>query len=94
LFGRERLVCDVPVDHPSCSKQHAVIQFRQVQKKNTMGDVEKVVLPYIIDLASTNGTIVNGDKIPAQRYYELRERDLLKFGNSTRDYILLRNDTT
>ncbi|KAG6865196.1 hypothetical protein C0991_004567 [Blastosporella zonata] len=26
LFGRDRLVADVSVDHPSCSKQHAVIQ--------------------------------------------------------------------
>ncbi|OLL24996.1 FHA domain-containing protein DDL [Neolecta irregularis DAH-3] len=94
LFGRERLVCDVPVDHPSCSKQHSVIQFREVQKKNDVGNIKKLVLPYIIDLGSTNGTIVNGDKIPAQRYYELRERDLIKFGTSTRDYILLRNDTT
>ncbi|KEH33718.1 smad/FHA domain protein [Medicago truncatula] len=30
LFGRERRVADVPTDHPSCSKQHAVIQFRIV----------------------------------------------------------------
>lgn len=28
LFGRERRVADVPTDHPSCSKQHAVVQFR------------------------------------------------------------------
>ena len=30
LFGRERLVADIPIDHPSCSKQHAVLQYRQV----------------------------------------------------------------
>ncbi|KAI9086816.1 hypothetical protein K1719_031410 [Acacia pycnantha] len=28
-FGRERRVADIPTDHPSCSKQHAVIQFGQ-----------------------------------------------------------------
>ncbi len=28
LFGRERRVADIPTDHPSCSKQHAVIQYR------------------------------------------------------------------
>ena len=28
LFGRERRVADVPTDHPSCSKQHAVLQYR------------------------------------------------------------------
>lgn len=26
LVGRDKTVVDIPVDHPSCSKQHAVIQ--------------------------------------------------------------------
>ena len=26
LIGRDRLVCDIYIEHPSCSKQHAVIQ--------------------------------------------------------------------
>ena len=30
LFGREAKVADVRTDHPSCSKQHAVLQFRCV----------------------------------------------------------------
>lgn len=38
LVGRERVVVDFPVDHPSCSKQHAVIQFRYVVKTNEYGD--------------------------------------------------------
>ena len=38
LVGRERMVVDFPVDHPSCSKQHAVIQFRYVVKTNEFGD--------------------------------------------------------
>ena len=28
LFGRDRLVADIALDHPSCSKQHAAIQCR------------------------------------------------------------------
>ena len=28
LIGRERRVVDIATDHPSCSKQHAVLQFR------------------------------------------------------------------
>ena len=31
LLGRDRKVADIPVDHPSCSKQHAVLQFRSVE---------------------------------------------------------------
>lgn len=38
---------------------------------------------------STNGTCLNGEKIQPRRYVELRESDVLKFGNSSRDYVLL-----
>lgn len=31
LLGRDRHVCDIPLDHPSCSKQHAVLQYRLVR---------------------------------------------------------------
>lgn len=30
LFGRNRLIADIPIDHPSCSQQHAVFQYRLV----------------------------------------------------------------
>ncbi|KAJ1960468.1 hypothetical protein GGI12_003780 [Dipsacomyces acuminosporus] len=47
------------------------------------------IRPYIIDLSSTNGTFLNGDKLPAQRYVELRSKDVIKFGFSTREFVLL-----
>ena len=31
LIGRDRRVADLPIDHPSCSGQHAVLQYRQVE---------------------------------------------------------------
>lgn len=43
LFGRDRTVVDIPTEHPSCSKQHAVIQFRQVTRRNEFGDVQRFV---------------------------------------------------
>ena len=110
LVGRERAVVDFPVDHPSCSKQHAVLQFRYMVKMNEYGDkdgrvrwVYIIVLssnsvgadvcfearPYIIDLESANGTSVNGDKIPATRYIELKDKDMIQFGLSTREYVLM-----
>ncbi|KAI9021205.1 SMAD/FHA domain-containing protein [Hyaloraphidium curvatum] len=89
LIGRERLVVDIPVDHPSCSKQHAVLQFRQIVEKNEFGDTKKMTKPYIIDLESTNGVFVNGSQIPAARYFELKEGDVIKFGSSTREYVLM-----
>lgn len=30
LLGRHRRIADIPIDHPSCSKQHAVFQYRSV----------------------------------------------------------------
>ena len=30
LLGRQRKIADIPIDHPSCSKQHAVFQYRSV----------------------------------------------------------------
>lgn len=47
------------------------------------------VRPYIIDLGSGNGTYLNNQRIDAQRYYELKEKDVLKFGFSSREYVLL-----
>ena len=54
---------------------------------DTNGD--GVYRPYIIDLESANGTLVNGDKIPPTRYVELRDQDMIQFGLSTREYILM-----
>ncbi|KAK8638337.1 hypothetical protein V6N13_136770 [Hibiscus sabdariffa] len=82
LFGRERRVVDVPTDHSSCSKQHAVIQFRQVEKDQPDGTSIKQVRPYIMDLGSTNKTFINDNPIEPQCYYELIEKDTIKFGNS------------
>ncbi|RDX53275.1 SMAD/FHA domain-containing protein [Lentinus brumalis] len=92
LIGRDRAVVDIPVEHPSCSKQHAVIQYRQVQEKNEFGDVKSAVKPFIIDLESTNGTIVNDEAIPTSRYVELMAGDVIKFGESAREYVLLSDD--
>lgn len=56
-----------------------------------------------MDLDSTNGTYLNGERIEGSRYYgrrggvcfsiELREGDELRFGYSTRTYILLNENS-
>ncbi|XP_057769060.1 FHA domain-containing protein DDL-like [Salvia miltiorrhiza] len=94
LFGRERRVADIPTDHPSCSKQHSVLQYRQVEEENPDGGVTKRVRPYLMDLGSTNGTFVNDERLEPQRYYELFEKDTIKFGNSSREYVLLHENST
>jgi len=90
LIGKDRRVVDLPVDHPSCSKQHAVLQYRQVRAKTTGGQRSfRQIRPYIIDLESSNGTFLNNQRIEPKRYYELMEKDVLKFGYSTREYVML-----
>ncbi|KAK9839755.1 hypothetical protein WJX84_006879 [Apatococcus fuscideae] len=93
FFGKERRVVDVPTDHPSCSRQHAVLQYRLVESEGLDGMMRQEVKPYLLDLGSTNGTYINHERIEAERYHELREQDLLKFGNSSRDYVLLHADS-
>jgi smad nuclear-interacting protein 1 len=89
LAGRELAVVDLPAEHPSISKQHAVIQFRWIEKRNEFGDKLGRVRPYLIDLESANGTKLNKKLIPNSRYLELRDKDMIQFGDSTREYVLM-----
>ncbi|KAK4124581.1 SMAD/FHA domain-containing protein [Parathielavia appendiculata] len=89
LVGRELAVVDLPAEHPSISKQHAVIQFRYTEKRNEFGDKIGRVKPYLIDLESANGTMLNGERVPESRYLELRNKDMIQFGSSTREYVLM-----
>ena len=91
LMGRNSIICDVPILHPSISQQHCIFQYRAVNRK-IRGVEKRVVLPYIFDLNSSNGTFLNGEKIEPHRYYELKERDNLQFGLSPREYILISGD--
>jgi len=132
-MGRDRKVVDLPLDHPSCSKQHCVIQFRDTAKENEYGELKKEIRsvsivkyvllpnickmfrlfltcnfhlfwffenpvmhtfrPYIVDLESTNGTYLNGSRIEGRQYIELFEKDILKFGYSTREWVLLHEES-
>ena len=89
LVGRELAVTDLPAEHPSISKQHAVIQFRWIEKRTEFGDKLGRVRPYLIDLESANGTKLNKELIPSSRYLELRDKDMIQFGDSTREYVLM-----
>lgn len=92
LIGRDSRVANITVLHPSTSLQHAVIQYRGIDVKVVVDGeriVKKVVKPYLMDLQSTHGTFLNGSRIEDSRYYELREMDLIKFGSSTREYVLM-----
>ncbi|KAJ3300848.1 hypothetical protein HDV03_001900 [Kappamyces sp. JEL0829] len=101
LIGKERYrlptnqirrVCDLPMDHQSISSQHAVLQYRQIITTNDYGDTSKKIKLYLIDLESSNGTFVNKERVPPSRYYEIKLGDVLQFGGSTREYVVMDED--
>ncbi|KAM8834410.1 kanadaptin [Synchiropus picturatus] len=79
-------VCDMPLEHPSISRYHAVIQYRcQAGETENMGEERGF---YVHDLGSTHGTVVNKNKIPPKTYIRIKVGHVLKFGGSTRLFIL------
>eukprot|EP01084_Bolivina_argentea_P217485 369224_1 len=73
-FGRDH-TADFSVQHPSISRKHSYIQFAN---DGTL---------FIYD-SSTHGTMLNNTLIPAKKYVELKNRDRIRFGHSTRTYVL------
>ncbi|XP_028294380.1 kanadaptin [Gouania willdenowi] len=73
-------VCDVSLEHPSISRYHCVIQYR--------GGEQGERGFYVHDLGSTHGTVVNKNKIPPRTYIRLRVGHVIKFGGSTRLFVL------
>uniref|UniRef100_A0A1A8IWV0 Solute carrier family 4 (Anion exchanger), member 1, adaptor protein n=1 Tax=Nothobranchius kuhntae TaxID=321403 RepID=A0A1A8IWV0_NOTKU len=79
-------VCHVSLEHPSISRYHAVIQFRgQSGEEGCVGEERGF---YIHDLGSTHGTVVNKNKVPPKTYVRLHVGHVLKFGGSTRLFVL------
>ncbi|XP_038654981.1 kanadaptin [Scyliorhinus canicula] len=74
--------CDVPLEHPSISRYHAIVQHRRV------ADGEFGIGFYIYDLDSTHGTVVNKQKVQPKCYQRLKVGHVIKFGGSTRLLVL------
>lgn len=72
VVGKQDGLCHIVLEHPSISRQHAVIQHRAGSGV------------YLYDLGSTNGSTVNKRRVPAREYTELSVGDVLRFGDSKR----------
>ncbi|CAK8693215.1 unnamed protein product [Clavelina lepadiformis] len=81
--------CDIVLEHPSISRHHAILQFGnpgesddvEFQKDGSSGF-------YLFDLASTHGTFLNKARVPSEKYYRMKVGHMIKFGGSSRIYIL------
>jgi smad nuclear-interacting protein 1 len=51
--------------------------------------VVRVVKPYLMDLESVNGSSINQEKMEGARYYELLHMDVIRFGLSSREYVIM-----
>ncbi|XP_051832193.1 kanadaptin isoform X1 [Antechinus flavipes] len=85
VFGRLPS-CDVVLEHPSVSRFHAVLQHRA---RDPAGE-EDPSGPgfYLYDLGSTHGTFLNKTRVPPRTYCRVRVGHVLRFGGSTRLFIL------
>lgn len=96
VFGR-LLSCDVQLEHPSLSRYHAILQYRPPDGENSdaeqssgsafTGNTREPGY-YVYDLGSTHGTYVNKSQINPRCYCRLRVGQMVKFGGSSRMFLL------
>ncbi|XP_060592039.1 kanadaptin-like [Ruditapes philippinarum] len=79
--------CDIPMEHPSLSRHHAVIQYSGGKSEQYPAGW------YLYDLDSTHGTWINKNKVPSQKFHQIHVDYVLKFGGSSRLFILQGPDT-
>ena len=103
VFGRLPN-CDVQLEHPSISRYHAVLQYRPASQDKMEGEGESenhTVFStnphepgyYVYDLGSTHGTYLNKSRLDQRCYYRVRVGQMLKFGGSSRLFLLEVNST-
>uniref|UniRef100_A0A8C5MQT4 Solute carrier family 4 member 1 adaptor protein n=1 Tax=Leptobrachium leishanense TaxID=445787 RepID=A0A8C5MQT4_9ANUR len=83
VFGRLPS-CHVSLEHPSVSRYHAVLQYRQSPGPEPGQEPGF----YMYDLDSTHGTFLNKQRISPKTYCRFRVGHVVKFGGSTRLFIL------
>uniref|UniRef100_A0A8C7BGW5 Solute carrier family 4 member 1 adaptor protein n=1 Tax=Neovison vison TaxID=452646 RepID=A0A8C7BGW5_NEOVI len=85
LFGRLSS-CDVCLEHPSVSRYHAVLQHRASGLEGECDGHGPGF--YLYDLGSTHGTFLNKTRIPPRTYCRVHVGHVLRFGGSTRLFLL------
>ncbi|XP_011279590.3 kanadaptin [Felis catus] len=85
LFGRLSS-CDVCLEHPSVSRYHAVLQHRVSGLEGECDGHGPGF--YLYDLGSTHGTFLNKTRIPPRTYCRVHVGHVLRFGGSTRLFLL------
>lgn len=79
ILGRNGAIVDIPIDHPSCSRQHAALVHR------ADGSV------MIIDLKSAHGSFFGQNVIEPDAPVAVESGEPFRFGASSRTYFLRRD---
>jgi hypothetical protein len=77
ILGRQNDIVDILLEHPSISRQHAVLQYRD---DNAL---------MCLDFNSVQGSFINKKPLEKDTYYRLFVGDIIKFGGSSRSYVVL-----
>ncbi|RMZ97639.1 nuclear inhibitor of phosphatase 1 [Brachionus plicatilis] len=77
FFGRNQESCDFVTDHASCSRVHAVLVWHKDLARS-----------FLVDLNSTHGTFIGSLRLEANKPQQVFLDSELKFGASTRTYII------
>ena len=86
--------CDIHLEHPSISRYHAVLQYRVESETTPLNEttafstVPREAGYYLYDLSSTHGTYLTKNKLQPRCYYRMRVGQSVKFGGSTRLFVL------
>jgi pSer/pThr/pTyr-binding forkhead associated (FHA) protein len=76
VLGRQPDVVDIQLDHESISRKHAVLNFRNDGKL------------MMKDFGSAQGSWINKQLCEKDKFYQLNVGDVLKFGCSSRIYVV------
>ncbi|XP_041484489.1 nuclear inhibitor of protein phosphatase 1-like [Lytechinus variegatus] len=77
FFGRNSIVCNFVLDHSSCSRVHAALLWHKHLNRS-----------FIVDLGSTHGTFLGSICLEVKKPQQVPVDSVIKFGASSRSYIL------
>ena len=76
VAGRQPDICDIQLDHPSISREHAAFV------------ISSDSCLFLVDLRSAQGTTVNKQPMEPNHFERLFVGDIVRFGASTRMYLV------
>ena len=87
VFGRSP-DSDIVLEHPTVSRYHAIVQYKSEFEHGQPAGL------YLYDCGSTHGTFMNKKRLEPRVYVRMKIGYIIKFGQSTRLYIVQGDSST